>query len=114
MEAAIEFAEVIVDIMGKKGPVKIDTLIAAHNLFLEEDLSQEEYDKLRDEDVLTIGREGKAIGKADVRKFLDELHERKSMPIFDNDRTYVFEGAKKDTKVENKETWGEYYITWGS
>lgn len=122
MEGIVEFSEMIIDIMGKKGPIKVNTYIANHNFFLEEDLDEKEYDKLCDEDVLIIGREGKAIGKTDVRKFLKELNDRKNMPIFNNDRSYYFEGVEKVEKttkdeinfIATSQDSCDYFITWGS
>lgn len=116
MEAALELGEMITDIIGKKGLVEFDSYIAKHNFLLEEDLDEKEYDKLCDEDVLIIGREGKAIGKTDVRKFLKELNDRKNMPIFNNDRSYYFEGVEKVEKTTKDASQDscDYFITWGS
>jgi len=40
----------IIDIFGKKGPKTLDTRIAKHNFFLEEDLGEEKYQKLVEEE----------------------------------------------------------------
>ena len=103
----IELSTFIIDIFGKKGPKMIDTQIAEHNFFLEEDLGEEKYQKLVEEDKMGIGREGKNINKTDLRKFLKAFEERQSLEVFNNDRTYSFEGIEI---VDDN----NYEITWGS
>lgn len=103
----VELSNFIIDIFGKKGPKTLDTQMAEHNFFLEEDLGEEKYQKLVEEDKIDIGREGKNINKTDVRAFLKAFKERQSLEVFHNDRTYFFEGIEmiNDTNYE---------IIWGS
>ena len=108
MEASIELSTFLIGIFGKKGPITVNTGIAQHNLFLEEDLGEEEYNKLLEEDEIEIGNKAKKINKSDLRAFLETLKSRRNQDVFHNDRTYIFEGITKDEKS------GTYWVDWGS
>ena len=111
MEDSIQFGEFVLNILYKTGPIKVDTFIAKHNFFLEEDLGCEKYEELCEEDVISIGKPGKKIDKSDIKDFFKALRTRKNQSIFCNDRTYIFEGIKLDTRYDVKSFW---YIMWGS
>jgi len=108
MEASIELSLFAIDILNRKGPVTVYTGIAQHNLFLEEELSPEKYEELCESDIIKIGKSGKNINKSDLRAFFEDLKSRKDQEIFNNDRTYIFEGVTKNEKTSS------YWIDWGS
>ena len=106
MSINVELAKFVIEIFGRKGPKVFDTKIAEHNLFLEENLGEETYQRLVGEDGIVIGREGKTINKSDLKSFLEAFEARQNLEIFQNDRNYIFEGVGAGD--------GEYFVDWGS
>ena len=100
-----------IDMFGRNAPIKIDTGIAKHNFMLEDKLKkngeQDIWEELLVEDIYFIGIEGKRVTKKDIQEFLIDVESRGKMKIFDNGRSYYFEGmTKKDD--------GSYEFEWGS
>ena len=89
-------------VMGKTGPIVVDTRIIAHNREMTEEEEEQEVDNV------ILGMPGAPIDFGDVRKFLSEIKgNEKFQECFDSDRSYAFEGVDivSDTKCE---------INWGS
>jgi len=107
MESSIELALFAVEIIGGEGPILVDTCIAQHNFFLEEDLGEDEYDKLCKEDVIEVGCKGRKITRLDLKILFAALQHRRNQEIFQNNRTYIFEGVTEQDK-------NLYTIDWGT
>lgn len=100
-------SDFVVDVFGRKGQITLDTCIARHNILLEEDMEDKKFDKLVEDDTILIGRSSKPIGKKDMHLFFDKLEKRFKDDIFQNDRSYFYEGIRKvDDDL--------YAIDWGS
>ena len=108
----VDFGKFLVRILGRKGPIKLDTNLTDHLLGLEDESGA--YDKLIERDVIDIGKENKPIDKADLKNFLNKLDRWQNfMNKFNHSasregRSYIFEGIKKGYCGV------DYFITWGS
>jgi hypothetical protein len=99
----------ILEILGKPGPIKFDSQIASHNDDLKKpkSMSEANFQALKDGEVMYIGEPGRRVTKEDCLKFLQELEAYAKQRLFDNGRSYIYEGvsAQKD---------GSYQTYWGS
>jgi hypothetical protein len=93
-------------IIGCRGPVYFDTCLAYHNIFLKEDLSEEVYNALLEQDIITIGIEGGTISSEDIETAKNNFQKKLNDGVFENNRSYFYEGFKcEDNKCS---------IVWGS
>lgn len=116
----LEIAMFAIDLIGKIGIVTVDTGIAEHNIFLEDSVMEE----LRPKDIMTIGwHEHERITKRDVKRFLKLVAKRMRAEVFNNGRSYFFEGIYptntgsyivEGNTLMPKKIEKSYYISWGS
>jgi hypothetical protein len=100
-----DFAIFAVDLIGKEGGVKFNTCMVEHNDDL--DLPKKAYRALEKEQVIKIGEKGVPITKEHIREFLGKVQEYCCRDVFNNGRSYFFEGIEK-TGAKS------YSIMWGS
>ena len=86
----MDMVEVCVDLIGKQGPIKVDTYIAKHNDIDDLAETEKEFELLLSQDVLTIGTKGQIITKEDITKFTAEVKTHMSREVFNNGRSYFF------------------------
>ncbi len=98
----IDLSEMSVSLIGKMGPIKVDTQVAAHNSNLMKNVK-----RLLKADVIVVGSEGVAITPADVLDFLTKAKKHMQRETFDNGRSYHFEGIGQSGETN-------YYFLWGS
>lgn len=96
-----------VDLIGKEGGIKFNTCMVEHNYDLENELSTATYRALEQEQTFRIGKKGEPITKKQVREFLGKLQKYIERDVFQNGRTYFFEGIEKRGSTS-------YAIMWGS
>ena len=111
ISSELELVRCVVDIVGRNGPVYVDTGIAKHNYMLGDKMEKQgkeaEWLGILAADIKPIGEEGRKITKKDIQNFLDVAEARGKMKIFDNGRSYFFEGM-------NKKSDDSYEFLWGS
>lgn len=101
-----ELAFFSVELIGDIGSIKIDTQIFDHNTKLDlSSLTVEEQEKLKNEQIITIGNEGEKITKEHVKDFLSKLYNYIVREEFDNECDYEFCGIDE---IEPK----HYVIDW--
>jgi hypothetical protein len=87
------------EVVGKTGPIYLDTRIIDHAFEQNDPLSC---------DVITVGKNGKVITIKDVKRAFDRIQNKKLFKrYFELERTYVFEGI-------NRKSDQTYQIMWGS
>jgi len=89
-------ALLILNVVGKNGPVIVNSGAVAHNPHFEDD----------PEVILTVGQEGKPIDLLDIKRAYIDL-DRRGAKYFNSGRSYAFEGQSKDEK-------GVIHFVWGS
>jgi hypothetical protein len=94
----LELTTFVVGLIGKMGPYKVDTEAAQHNIFLGEQVSEDDAVALTKKDVITIGTKEQAITPSDVMMFIAKLKKHLSREEFNNGRSYFFEGMEIDGK----------------
>lgn len=113
LDSEIELVKSFLQICGQEGPIVIDTQIAAHNYMLEDKLKdtgkENQWKKHIKEDKFTIGKEGENITPNDIYLFLDYAKKRGKRKVFDNGRSYFFEGI-----MPSKQKDVHYELCWGS
>ena len=93
---------VILSLVGKMGPIEIDTRVAAWN----DNLSPKEYEKMIKKDVMVVGERDKQITPWDLQKFLQRANKYANNKVFDNGRSYILEGISGSKS--------SFYFEWGS
>jgi hypothetical protein len=94
--------EMVLHMIGRTGPLTIDTEIAQHNILL----SAKESEKYAIKDIFIVGTAGKKVERGDITKVLEQIKAYRNNKVFDNGRSYAFEG------IEYKN--GSYNYCWGS
>lgn len=101
-----ELALFSIELIGDNGGIVVNTKIFDHNTNLDlSSLTNEEQEKLKDEQIITIGNDGEKITKEQVKEFLNSLYDYMSRDEFDNECDYEFVGI---TEVEPR----RYEIDW--
>lgn len=102
--------ELAKEIIGKTGPVILDTRIIRHN-----SNSRMRHD-INIDDIIEIGKEGKIIDLDDIMVAFKFIKTNSVFLInFKSDRSYIFEGFEKIYNLFDKnDKLISYYIQWGS
>lgn len=56
LRSEIEFVNACIDLIGQMGPKTVNCGIIEHNIFLEDEIGAEEYERLEKLDVITVGK----------------------------------------------------------
>jgi hypothetical protein len=92
--------------IGQPGPIIVNTEVAHHNIFLEDDLTQDAIQVLLDEDSIKFGTNEANLTKEDFKAMMKKLKRHLSRLEFENGRSYFYEGLEfVDGAIE---------IQWGS
>lgn len=96
--AATEVLNLAKEIVGKKGPIHIDTRVYAHNIFLKEDRSNE--------DSVVLGADQTEVTVAQLVDLFEQLNSLVDALSDETDRTYFFEGFTKHAADKFSLNWG--------
>lgn len=103
----VNTANFVIDILDQDGGIKFNTAMVDHNYDLANDISKSEFKQLKNHQTIIIGVKGQPITKNDIKTFLTTLYNYMQQEVFQNGRSYCFEGIHK--VKHNK-----YEIHWGS
>ena len=96
------FTEALTQIIGKPGPITIDTQIISHNFVEESWAKQNGVDE-----VFVVGEQGKEVTLEDVLRFFCALREDERLQeVLENGRTYFFEGVEMVGEKKLMFCWG--------
>lgn len=98
LATAADILQFASDIVGKTGPITLDTRVYAHNILLDEDRSSE--------DQIVLGEGGTAVTFATVIALFEQLNELVDELSDDSGRTYFFEGITKHSAAHFSLNWG--------
>ena len=93
-------ASALLCILGCEGPFVFDTKIAAHNGYLDDE------EKWLEKDKFTISQAGQEVTGQDLFNFLTAVKTYGANPVFDNGRTYWFEGVRRVDLKQFSFIWG--------
>ncbi len=99
LNSATEILIVASEIIGKKGPIEIDSRIYSHNI------NMEELDKGNDS--YTLGENGKKVTFEELINLITKLNDLVDELVDETGRSYYFESIEKVS--DNK-----YIMSWGS
>lgn len=103
----IDLAVITNNLIGKNGGVRFYTQMVDHNIRLAGTIPDREYRRLDRQQRIIIGTNGIPITTNDIQEFLTTLRDQVALDVFDNGRTYNFEGIEEITPRK-------YMILWGS
>lgn len=111
-EMGIEMTRWVLGMIGKQGPIEVLSGIFYHNSINSEDvMCKNEYDKLEEGENIMLGEKDKIVTIEDCFNFLHKLEKYANNPVFDNGRSYIFEGIVENEQDKEIES---YVILWGS
>lgn len=93
-------SKTLISMLDREGPFVIDTKIAAHNIDLDDG------NDWLDKDKITIGQDGQKVTKTDLCDFLTAVQKYGETPVFNNGRSYWFEGVKQYDRKSFRFIWG--------
>lgn len=98
-------ASFMLQLIGREGPIILNSRVVEHNFFLEEDIGEEAYKKLGKDDEISIGNPNSPITVEDCLAALVRMNAHAAK--IENERSYYFEGI-----LEHDEKY--FSILWGS
>jgi len=96
--SAIEILVVASEIVGKKGPIEIDSRIYSHNI------NMEDLDKGNDSN--TLGENGKKVTFEELIELITKLNDLIENLVDETGRSYCFEGIEKVSGNKFVMLWG--------
>jgi len=88
----IQLATIMLNLVGKTGPITIDTCAVDHNYALQNEISDEKIKELTEQGIFTVGKNNSVVTKDDLVEVLEQIGEYLSDEVFENGRSYWFEG----------------------
>ena len=102
-------------VLGKPGPIVLDTSIISHSCLADSedynvDQIKEDLFILPDDDLITIGKNGENISDEDIFTLISSIKNNKKMQRVSNDseRSYYFEG------ISSSPSKSHYVVCWGT
>ncbi|WP_113905741.1 hypothetical protein [Aliidiomarina celeris] len=86
------------ELVGKQGPIELNTGIYDHNIFLEEDRSAE--------DIVVLGEDKSEITFAQLIELFEQLDSLVDDLSDETERSYFFEGITKNSATSYSFNWG--------
>ena len=93
-------------LIGRNGGIRFCDRLTDHNIYLSEEISSEEYQELEQQQLIVIGVSYLPITPLDIGEFLGKLRDRLELKVFDNGRTYIFEGIHEINPTTYEIMWG--------